>query len=168
MINRIVSFALSNRFIIVVAMLGLAVWGIVSFKNLPIDAYPDLSPPQVQLVTQWPGHAAEEIERQITIPLEVEMNGIPKLDALRSVSLYGLSSITMNFLYDTDPYFARAQVFERVPNATLPAGVSAGMSPLFSPSGLIYRYVLQSPDRSAQDLKILDDWVLNRRYRAIQ
>ena len=89
-------------------MIGLAVWGVVSFQNLPIDAYPDLAPPRVQIVTQWPGHAAEEVERQITIPLEVEMNGIPKLDALRSISLYGLSSITMNFEYDTDPYFARA------------------------------------------------------------
>src|SRR5450755_4906807 len=149
MIDRIVSFALSQRFMVVVAMIGLGAWGVVSFRNLPIDAYPDLSPPQVQIVSQWPGHAAEEVERLITIPLEVEMNGIPKLDALRSISLYGLSSVTMNFQYDTDPYFARAQVFERVPNATLPAGVSAGMSPLFSPSGLIYRYVLQSPDRSA-------------------
>jgi heavy metal efflux system protein len=168
MISRIVSFALSNRFIVVIVMIGLAAWGVVSFRNLPIDAYPDLAPPQVELVTQWPGHAAEEVERQITIPLEVEMNGIPKLDALRSVSLYGLSSVTMNFLYDTDPYFARQQVFERVPDASLPTGVSASMSPLFSPSGLIYRYVLQSPDRSASDLKIIDDWVLNRKYRAIQ
>ena len=168
MIDRIVSFALSQRFIVIVAMTCLAIWGIVSFQNLPIDAYPDLSPPQVQIVTQWPGHAAEEVERLITIPLEVEMNGIPKLDALRSISLYGLSSITMNFLYDTDPYFAREQAFERIPDAMMPSGVTPGMSPLFSPSGLIYRYVLQSPDRSAQELKILDDWVLNRRYRAIQ
>jgi cobalt-zinc-cadmium resistance protein CzcA len=168
MIKRIVSFALGNRFIVIVVMLGLAVWGVTSFRNLPIDAYPDLSPPQVELVTQWPGHAAEEIERLITVPLEVEMNGIPKLDALRSISLYGLSSITMNFAYDTDPYFAREQVFERMPNAELPQGVTAGMSPLFSPSGLIYRYVLQSPDRSAADLKIIEDWVLERKYRAIQ
>ena len=168
MINRLVSFALSQRFIVLVAMLCLAVWGIVSFRNLPIDAYPDLSPPMVQIVTQWPGHAAEEIERLITIPLEVEMNGIPKLDALRSISLYGLSSITMTFQYDTDPYFAREQAFERIPDAQVPSGVTPGMSPLFSPSGLIYRYVLQSPDKSAQELKILDDWVLNRRYRAIQ
>ncbi len=122
----------------------------------------------MQIVTQWPGHAAEEVERLITIPLEVEMNGIPKLDALRSISLYGLSSVTMNFLYDTDPYFAREQAFERIPDAAMPAGVTPGMSPLFSPSGLIYRYVLQSPDRSAQELKILEDWVLERRYRAIQ
>ncbi len=168
MINRLVSFALAQRFIVIVAMLCLAVWGVVSFQNLPIDAYPDLSPPRVQIVTQWPGHAAEEVERLITIPLEVEMNGIPKLDALRSISLYGLSSITMNFQYDTDPYFAREQAFERIPDAQVPSGVTPGMSPLFSPSGLIYRYVLQSPDRSAQELKILEDWVLERRYRAIQ
>ncbi len=168
MIDRLVSFALSQRFIVLVLMLGLSIWGVVSFSKLPIDAYPDLAPPRVQIVSQWPGHAAEEVERLITIPLEVEMNGIPKLDALRSISLYGLSSITMNFAYDTDPYFARAQAFERIPNATVPQGVSPGMSPLFSPSGLIYRYVLQSPDRPAQDLKILNDWVLSRKYRSIQ
>src|SRR4029079_14580780 len=167
MINRIVSFALTQRFIVIVAMLCLAVWGVVSFQNLPIDAYPDLAPPRAQIVSQWPGHAAEEVERLITIPLEVEMNGIPKLDALRSISLYGLSSITMNFQYDTDPYFARAQAFERIPSASVPEGVSPEMSPLFSPSGLIYRYVLQSPDRSAQALKIINDWVLSRKYRSI-
>ena len=168
MIDRIVSFALSQRFMVLVAMLGLGVWGVISFQNLPIDAYPDLAPPRVQIVTQWPGHAAEEVERQITIPLETEMNGIPKLDVLRSISIYGLSSVTMNFDHDTDPYFARAQAFERIPNAAVPDGVSPDMSPLFSPSGLIYRYVLQSPDRSAQDLKILEEWVLERKYRAIQ
>jgi len=168
MINRLVSFALSQRFIVIVAMGCLAAWGIVSFKNLPIDAYPDLAPPQVQIVSQWPGHAAEEVERLITIPLEVEMNGIPKIEALRSISLYGLSSITMNFEFDTDPYFAREQAFERVPNAEVPEGVSPEVGPLFSPSGLIYRYVLQSSDRSAQELKILQDWVLSRKYRSIQ
>ena len=168
MIDRIVSFALSQRFMVLLAMIALGIWGVVSFQHLPIDAYPDLSPPRVQIVTQWPGHAAEEVERQITIPLETEMNGIPKLDALRSISLYGLSSVTMNFDYDTDPYFARAQAFQRIPDASVPAGVTPGMSPLFSPSGLIYRYVLQSPDRSAQDLKILEQWVLERKYRAIQ
>jgi cobalt-zinc-cadmium resistance protein CzcA len=168
MIDRLVSFALSQRFIVIVAMICLAVWGIVSFRRLPIDAYPDLAPPRVQIISQWPGHAAEEVERLITIPLEIEMNGIPKIDVLRSISLYGLSSITMNFEYDTDPYFARAQAFERLPNAEVPDGVSPEMAPLFSPSGLIYRYVLQSPDRSAQDLKILQDWVLSRKYRSIQ
>src|SRR5579862_9772766 len=134
MISRIVSFALAQRFIIVMAALGVVVWGIISFRNLPIDAYPDLSPPHVEIITQWPGHAAEEVERRISIPLEVEMNGIPKIDALRSISLYGLSAIEMNFDYATDPYFAREQAFERMADATLPDGITPGVSPLFSPS----------------------------------
>jgi cobalt-zinc-cadmium resistance protein CzcA len=167
MIDRIVSVALSQKFFVVVAMVCLSAWGIVSFRRLPIDAYPDLAPPRVQIVSQWPGHPAEEVERLITIPLEVEMNGIPKLDVLRSISLYGLSSITMNFDFGTDPYFAREQAFERLPNAEMPEGVTPGLSELFSPSGLIYRYVLQSPDLSTQDLKILNDWVLSRKYRSI-
>src|SRR5713226_356788 len=167
MIARIVSFALSQRFIIVVASLMLMTWGVISFRNLPIDAYPDLSPPHVVIITQWPGHAAEEVERLITIPLEIEMNGIPRLDSLRSISLYGLSSVQMNFEYGVDPYFVREQAFERVPNATVPTGVAPGLSPLFSPSGLIYRYVLQSPDRTPRELKTIEDWVLNRRYRAV-
>src|SRR6202051_1416833 len=107
MIARIVSFALSQRFIVIVAALALIAWGAISFRKLPIDAYPDLSPPHVEIITQWPGHAAEEVERLISIPLEVEMNGIPKIEDLRSISLYGLSSLKMNFEYGIDPYFAR-------------------------------------------------------------
>ncbi len=168
MISRLVSFALSQRFLIVAGSLMLMVWGAISFQRLPIDAYPDLSPPHVEIITQWPGHAAEEIERQVTIPIEIEMTGIPRLEFLRSISLYGLSSVQMNFEYGIDPYFAREQAFERVANATMPSGVTPSLSPLFSPSGLIYRYVLQSPDHTPQELKIIDDWVLNRRYRAIQ
>ena len=168
MIARIVSFALSQRFLVVTASIMLMIWGVVSFRNLPIDAYPDLSPPHVEIITQWPGHAAEEVERLITIPIELEMNGIPKLDALRSISLYGLSSVQMNFQYSTDPYFVREQAFERVTDATVPQGVTPSLSPLFSPSGLIYRYVLQSTDHSPQELKTIEDWVLERRYRSIQ
>jgi len=168
MIARVVSFALAQRFLVVVASIALMIWGAWAFSKLPIDAYPDLSPPHVEIVSQWPGHAAEEVERLITIPLEVEMNGIPRLEALRSISLYGLSSVQMNFQYDADPYFVREQAFERIGNATVPQGVTPGMSPLFSPSGLIYRYVLQSPDRTPQDLKTLEDWVLERRYRSIE
>ncbi len=167
MISRIVSFALSQRFVILTAALAVIVWGVIAFQKLPIDAYPDLSPPHVEIITQWPGHAAEEIERLISIPLEVEMNGIPKIEALRSISLYGLSALEMNFQYDSDAYFAREQAFERMADATLPDGVTPGVSPLFSPSGLVYRYVLQSPDRSPQELKILEAWMLERRYRAI-
>src|SRR5580704_11030401 len=167
MISRIVSFALSQRFVILMAALAVVAWGVISFRRLPIDAYPDLSPPHVEIITQWPGHAAEEIERLISIPLEVEMNGIPKIEALRSISLYGLSALEMNFQYDIDPYFAREQAFERMADATLPNGVTPGVSPLFSPSGLVYRYVLQSPDYTPQQLKTIEQWLLERRYRAI-
>jgi cobalt-zinc-cadmium resistance protein CzcA len=168
MISRLVSFALKQPFLILIGSIMLMVWGAVSFRNLPIDAYPDLSPPHVEIISQWPGHASEEVERLVSIPLEIEMNGIPRLEALRSISLYGLSSVQMNFEYGTDPYFVREQAFERMGNATLPTGVTPGLSPLFSPSGLIYRYVLQSPDRTPQELKIIEDWVLERQYRSIQ
>src|ERR1700691_101211 len=167
MISRIVSFALVQRFVILMAALAVIAWGVIAFRRLPIDAYPDLSPPHVEIITQWPGHAAEEIERLISIPLEVEMNGIPKIEDLRSISLYGLSALEMNFQYNIDPYFAREQAFERMADATLPDGVTPGVSPLFSPSGLIYRYVLVSPDRTPQELKTIETWVLERKYRSI-
>jgi cobalt-zinc-cadmium resistance protein CzcA len=168
MIARLVSFALKQPFVIVIAALALMGWGVWSFQKLPIDAYPDLSPPHVELITQWPGHASEEVERLVTIPLEVELNGIPRMDSLRSISLYGLSFIAMNFEYGADPYFVREQTFERMANAQMPTGLTPSLSPLYSPSGLIYRYVLQSTDRSPQDLKVIEDWVLERHYRSIQ
>jgi cobalt-zinc-cadmium resistance protein CzcA len=167
MISRLVSFALAQRFIVLVAAVMLMVWGAYSFSRLPIDAYPDLSPPHVEIITQWPGHASEEVERLISIPLEVEMNGIPKIESLRSISLYGLSALEMNFQYDIDPYFVREQAFERMADATLPDGVTPGVSPLFSPSGLIYRYVIVSPDKTPQQLKTIEAWVLERKYRSI-
>jgi cobalt-zinc-cadmium resistance protein CzcA len=168
MIARIVSFALKQPFVIIVAALALMLWGAYSFSKLPIDAYPDLSPPHVELITQWPGHSPEEVERLVTIPIEIEMNGIPRLDSLRSISLYGLSFIAMNFDYGADPYFVRQLAFERMSGAHLPDGLQPSLSPLYSPSGLIYRYVLQSPDRSPQDLKTIEDWVIERHYRSIQ
>src|SRR5579864_5331006 len=167
MISRLVSFPISQRFIVLMAALLLMGWGAYSFSKLPIDAYPDLSPPHVEIISQWPGHASEEVERRISIPLEVEMNGIPKIESLRSISLYGLSALEMNFEYNIDPYFSREQAFERMANATLPDGVMPGVSPLFSPSGLIYRYVLVSPDRTPQELKTIEAWVLERKYRSV-
>ena len=166
-VNRIVAISLRQRLLVVIAALAIAALGFWSFKRLPVDAYPDLSPPMVEVITQWPGHAAEEVERLITAPVELQMNGLPGLRVMRSVSLYGLSDVTLTFVDGTDNYFARQRVFERVPDVELPEGVSAGVSPLFSPSGLVYRYVLQSPDRSARDLHILQDWVIDRGYKAV-
>ena len=149
LINRIVAASLRQRLLVAFLFLHLVALGVFSFRRLPVDAYPDLSPPMVEVITQWPGHAAEEVERLITVPLEVEMNGIPKMTVLRSISLYGLSDLRMTFADGTDSYFARQRVFDRLPEAELPSGVAPSVAPLFSPSGLIYRYVLESPDRSA-------------------
>jgi len=145
----------------------MMVAGIISFRRMPVDAYPDLSPPQVELITQWPGHAAEEIERLVTLPIELEMNGVPHMVVMRSVSLYGLSDIRLTFEESTNDYFARQVVFERIAQASLPAGVTPSMAPLFSPSGLVYRYVLESPDRTPQELKTIEDWVIERGYRSV-
>ena len=145
----------------------LAGAGVYSFRRLPVDAYPDLSPPLVEIVTQWPGHAAEEVERLITVPTEVEMNGTPGIVVQRSISLYGLSDVRLTFEDGTDNYFARQLVFERLPDVALPDGVSPWVAPLFSPSGLIYRYVLQSPDRSPMELKTIEDWIVERQYKSV-
>jgi len=145
----------------------ITVGGILSFQRMPVDAYPDLSPPQVEIITQWPDHAAEEVERLVTLPLEIEMNGLPQMEVMRSISLYGLSDIRLTFEEKTDDYFARQVVFERLGQATLPTGVTPSMAPLFSPSGLVYRYVLESPDRTPQELKTIEDWVVERAYRSV-
>ena len=111
-------------------MLLLVVGGIWSFTRLPVDAYPDLSPPMVEIVTQWPGHAAEEVERLITVPIELSMNGVPNLKVMRSISLYGLSDVRLTFADGTDDDFARQQVFERLPDVELPTGITPSVSPL--------------------------------------
>src|SRR5579859_3864204 len=167
MIHRIVHIALRNRFLVLMLTGLVAFGGMVSFKRMPVDAYPDLSPPMVEIVTQWPGHSSEEVERLVSLPIELEMNGTPNLVVMRSISLYGLSSVRLTFTEKTNDYFARQVVFERLTGVTLPSGVALSISPLFSPSGLIYRYVLESPDRSPQDLKTIEDWVVERGYRAV-
>ena len=141
--------------------------GVVAFHRMPVDAYPDLSPPMVEIITQWPGHASEEVERLVTLPTEVEMNGTPYLEVMRSISLYELSDIILTFREDTDDYFARQVVFERLSDVTYPTGVQPSLAPLYSPSGLVYRYVIESPDRSPQDLKTFEDWVLERAYKSV-
>ena len=167
MIHRIVQFALRQRFLILMLTAFVAVGGAISFQHMPVDAYPDLSAPMVEIITQWPGHAAEEIERLVTLPTEVEMNGMPKMSVQRSISLYGLSDVILTFREDTDDYFARNLVFQRLSEVTYPAGVTPTLAPLSSPSGLVYRYVLRSPDRTPQELKTYEDWVLERAYKTV-
>ncbi|MHB8165389.1 MAG: efflux RND transporter permease subunit [Sulfuricella sp.] len=165
--NRIVASSLRQRFLVVLMTLVLIGVGSWSLKRLPVDAYPDLSPPIVEIITQWPGHAAEEVERLITVPVEVGMNGIPQMTTDRSISLYGLSDVILIFKNGTDNYFARQRVFNRLSGLSLPSGVTPSVSPLSSPSGLIYRYVLQSPDRSPMELKTFEDWTIEPAYKSI-
>jgi len=167
MIHRIVQVSLRQRFLVLMMVLFMSIWGVVSFRKMPVDAYPDLAPPMVEIITQWPGHASEEMERLITIPLEVEMNGAPHLVVMRSITLYGLSDVILTFEDDTDNYFARQEVFQRLADAELPSGVTTSLAPLSSPSGLVYRYVLESPDRSPQELKTIQDWIVERSYRSV-
>ncbi|MEI9931663.1 MAG: efflux RND transporter permease subunit [Rhizomicrobium sp.] len=165
--NRIVASSLGQRLLVALVTLVLIGAGVRALVRLPVDAYPDLSPPIVEMVTQWPGHTAEEVERLITVPVERSVSGVPKTVAIRSISLYGLSDVILNFEDGTDNYFARQQTLNQMSGLGLPDGVTPSMSPLSSPSGLIYRYVLQSPDRSAMELKTFEDWTIEPQYRSV-
>jgi heavy metal efflux system protein len=165
--NRLVASSLHQPlliFLMTALLLGL---GVRSLDRLPVDAYPDLSPPMVELITQWPGHSSEEVERLITVPVERGVNGTPRMTALRSISLYGLSDVIMTFQNGTDNYFARQQIYNAIPDISLPSGITPSISPMSSPSGLIYRYVLQSPDRSPMELKTFENWVIEPAYRSV-
>jgi heavy metal efflux system protein len=166
-INRIVALSLEQRILVAFLVVLLIAAGLRAWERLPVDAYPDLSPPIVSINTQWPGHSAEEVERLITVPIEREMSGIPKENNLRSVSLYALSAVDITFDQNTDRHFARQQVFNRLANLNLPNGVAPDVEPLTSPSGLIYRYTLQSPDRSPTELKTFEDWTVEPQYRSV-
>jgi cobalt-zinc-cadmium resistance protein CzcA len=167
LMNRIVAASLGQRLLVLLLTAMLIVAGTRSLDRLPVDAYPDLSPPMAEIVTQWPGHAAEEVERLITVPVELGMNGVPQMVTVRSVSLYGLSVVTLTFQDGTDRNFARQEVFNRMGDLGLPDGVKPSVSPLTSPSGLIYRYVLQSSDRSPMELKTFEDWTVEPQFRAV-
>ncbi len=166
-INRIVAAGLRQRFFVILITVLLTAVGCWALKRLPVDAYPDLSPPRVEIITQWPGHAAEEVERLITVATERGMTGIPNTTSIRSISLYGLSEVVLTFENNTDNYFARQEVFNRLGDLDLPSGIAPSVSPLTSPSGLIYRYVLQSPDRSPMELKTFEDWIVEPQYRSV-
>ena len=165
--NRLVASSLAQPLLVILMMLVLIGAGVRSLQRLPVDAYPDLSPPIVEIITQWPGHTAEEVERLITVPVEIGMNGIPKTDNVRSISLYGLSDVIITFHEGAGDDYTRQQVFNLLPGVSLPSGVTPTVSPLSSPSGLIYRYVLQSPDRSPMDLKTLEAWTIEPQYKSV-
>ncbi|MGO9010969.1 MAG: efflux RND transporter permease subunit [Bryobacteraceae bacterium] len=169
MIRKIVEFALSSRFLVVMVAVLLFFWGVVSFQKLPIEAYPDVANNYVQVITQWPGRAAEEVEQQVTIPLEIVMNGLPHLEHLRSTSLFGLSSLMLVFDDDSDNDWNRAKVLERLSEVTLPQGLQPQMGTDWSPVGQIYWYSLHSdnPEYDLLELKALEDWVLEKQFKSV-
>ena len=128
-INRMVASSLRQRFLVVIMTGLLVAAGARSLNRLPVDAYPDLSPPMVEIITQWPGQASEEVERLITVPIELEMNGIPHISVVRSISLYGLSDVILTYEDGTEIYFARQRVYERIADLSLPSGVTPSVAP---------------------------------------
>jgi cobalt-zinc-cadmium resistance protein CzcA len=169
MIRGLVDFALNNRFLVAVIAVLLLGWGVISFQALPIEAYPDVANNYVQVITQWPGRAAEEVEQQVTIPLEIVVNGLPHLQHLRSVSIFGLSSLMLIFDDESENDWNRQKVLERLAQVTLPPGLQPQIGTDWSPVGQIFFYTLKStnPQYGVMDLKSLEDWVLEKQFKSV-
>ena len=169
MIRRVVDFALNNRLLVLAFALILFAGGIVAFRDLPIEAYPDVADNYVEVITQWPGISAEQIEQQVTIPLEIVMNGIPHVVHLRSFSLFGLSDLKLIFDDESDNDWNRERVLERLSQVTLPPGVVPQMGTDWSPVGQIYFFTLRStnPAYDSMELKSLEDWVIEKNFKAV-
>jgi heavy metal efflux system protein len=169
MIRRLVDFALNNRFVVLAIAIMVAGWGAISFHNLPVEAYPDIADNYVTVITQWPGRAAEEVEQQITIPIEIQMNGIPHLSHLRSESIFGLSLINLIFDDSSDNDWNREKVLERMGQADLPDGVSPSMGTDWSLTGQIFWYSLHSynPKIDVMDLRSIQDWVVVKNLKSV-
>src|ERR1700681_1847440 len=169
MINALVDFALNNRVLILAMAVLLFIWGIISFRNLPVEAYPDVANNYVQVITQWPGISAEQVEQQVTIPLEIAMNGLPHLEHLRSTTLFGLSSVTLIFDDDSEDDWNRVKVLERLSELILPAGVQPRIGADYSPVGQIYFFTLRStnPQYDVMALKSLEDWTIEKKFKSV-
>src|ERR1700740_1119709 len=169
MIRRLVDFSLDNRFLVLCAAILLLVWGAISFHQLPVEAYPDVANNYVEIITQWPGISAEQIEQQVTIPLEIVMNGIPHVVHLRSFSLFGLSDLKLIFDDVEQNAWNRERVLERLSQVNLPPGVMPQMGTDWSPVGQIYFFTLHStnPQYDVMELKSLEDWVVEKNLKSV-
>ena len=169
MIRALVDYALNNRILILAAAILLLIWGGISFHNLPVEAYPDVANNYVQIITQWPGRAAEEVEQQVTIPIEIVMNGLPRLEHLRSTSLFGLSSLMLIFDDQSENDWNRQKVLERLAQLNLPNNLQPQIGSDFSPVGQIYWYTLKStnPKYDLMELKSIEDWTLEKQFKSV-
>ncbi len=169
MIRGFVNYSLANKLLVLVVAAMLLAWGAISFKNLPVEAYPDVANNYVQVITQWPGRAAEEVEQQVTIPIEVQVAGIPGMTTVRSISEFGLSVVTMSFSDESVNDWNRQKVLERISQVTLPAGLQPSMGPDYSPVGQLYWYTLKStnPQYDLMELKSLQDWQITKLLKSV-
>lgn len=166
-IRKVIAFSLKNRYFILFATLALIVGGIITFRSMPIEAFPDVTNTEIAIITQWPGRSAEEIEKFITIPIEIAMNPVQRKVSLRSTSIFGLSYIKLVFEDDVTNDEARIQVNNLMSNADLPTGVIPAIQPPTGPTGEIFRYTLRSKTRDVRELKTLQDWVVDRQLRSV-
>lgn len=166
-IKNILAFSLKNRFFVFFMTILLVICGIVSYIKTPIEAFPDVTNTQIIIVTQWPGRSAEEVERFVTIPIEVSMNSVQKRSNLRSISMFGLSVIKIIFDDDVEDFYARQQVNNLLANVSLPEGIEPNVQPPYGPTGEIFRYTLQSKDRNSTDLFTIQTWVIDRQLRSV-
>ena len=164
MITRLVQFALQQRFITIAFSLALFGLGLWAFSQLKLEAYPDISDTQTVVITLYPGHAAEEVEQQVTVPIERALNSAPNVIARRSRTIFGLSVVELTFAYGTDDYFARQVTLEKLRDATLPDGVTPTLGPLSTPIGELYRYTVEGAGYDAMQLRELEDWVIEPRF----
>jgi cobalt-zinc-cadmium resistance protein CzcA len=169
MLRALVDFSLGNRLLVLAVAVLLFIWGILSFRSLPVEAYPDVANNYVQVITQWPGISAEQVEQQVTIPLEIVMNGLPHLEHLRSTTLFGLSSVMLIFDDDSENDWNRVKVLERLSQVTLPAGVQPQMGADWSPVGQIYFFTLHStnPAYDVMELKAIEDWTIEKQFKSV-
>src|SRR3954463_12958104 len=168
MIAQLLRFALKQRFITLLVGLTLIGAGLWAFNQLKIEAYPDISDTQVVVITLFPGRAAEEVEQQVTVPIERALNSAPNVIARRSRTIFGLSVVELTFAYGTDDYFARQVVLEKLRDADLPNGVTPALGPMSTPIGELYRYSLEGGGADAMQLRELEDWVITPRFLQVQ
>src|ERR1700733_2724915 len=167
LLKNIIAFSLKNKYFIFFCTILLLISGIVTFKNMPIEAFPDVTNTEISIITQWPGRSAEEVEKFITIPIEIAMNPVQRKVSLRSTSIFGLSYVKLIFDDDVKDPEARQQVMNLLQNATLPPNIQPSVQPPTGPTGEIYRYTLESKVRDVRELKTLQDWVIDRQLRSV-